>query len=60
MKRVKKTLETFTSSRINRKITKADSAVSAKANIGDNIIIALEYSALGISLIMTFTPNHEL
>ena len=49
---MKNTLETGISSKIKRKMTNAESAVSVSAMIGDNMIIAFEFSALGISLIM--------
>jgi soluble P-type ATPase len=51
---VKKTLETLMSSKIKINIISADNAVSVIASNGDNKIIALEFSTLGISLIISF------
>jgi hypothetical protein len=51
---VKKTLETGISSRIKRNMTKAVSAVRVSATIGDNMIMAFEFSTLGISFIIAF------
>ena len=51
---VKKTLETGISYRIKRNMIKAVSAVSVSAIIGDNMIMAFEFSTLGISFIIAF------